>query len=47
MQFNEDAKKRMIGEMEDYLIDEASVDYDSADAIIGEVMKIAARRFTR
>jgi|DewCreStandDraft_4_1066084.scaffolds.fasta_scaffold03940_11 type I restriction enzyme R subunit len=46
-QFNEDAKKRMIGEMEDYLIDEASVDYDSADAIIGEVMKIAARRFTR
>jgi len=46
-QYNEDAKKKMIDEMEDYLIDEAGVDYDSVDVIIGEVMKIAARRFAK
>lgn len=46
-QYNDDAKNRMIGDMEDYLIDEAGVDYDSVDAIINEVMKIASRKYAR
>jgi type I restriction enzyme R subunit len=46
-QYNDDAKKKMINEIEDYLIDEAGADFDSVDAIIDGVMKIAARRYTK
>ncbi len=46
-QFNEDAKKRMLNDMEDYLLDVAGVDYDSVDSITADIMKIAGRRYVK
>ena len=43
-QYNEDAKNTMINKIEDYLLDNVDMEFDSVDTIISEVMKIAAKR---
>ncbi|HDQ26483.1 MAG TPA: type I restriction endonuclease subunit R [bacterium] len=46
-QENEDAKKSMLNSLEDYMIDELGVDYNSVDVISTEIMKIALSRYTK